>query len=426
MGTAFVSPSINISRPGGLQFPRRRKRVIRNIPSCTLSIPSSKISPQAIDAIRNVYTHSNAVIHSGTCAHHLGKQAALLLHDAREKLAKCLNVPNPSHVIFTSSGYDACNILTRSLSQTLSLDDQILIAGTESDHMILPWYQSAVANNLQLQVADADMSEGGRLGFEHFVEYLSPHTKLVVLQAACPLFGVRNPIEDILDFFRDAGVLTAVDVTHALLWGPIDMTTLPADFILASGAVVGGLPASGFLTGRAKALEALCPPIGGENALVETDHVQRVDIRREMQNWTSLPERLEAGMPSLPAAVGLATAIDERTRIFDEAFEEKVDEMSKQLHEKVRACPGLTVYGDGDGENGFIPVICFNVDGAEAKVIVHQLAENGYQVQLGSFDTRIAHRRQLGTNDSIVVTFDPAVYDIADVNNFVSTLRQIS
>ncbi|MBY8876510.1 cysteine desulfurase/sulfurtransferase TusA family protein [Actinacidiphila acidipaludis] len=168
-----------------------------------------------------------------------GRRARLLLDAAREAAAEEVGC-RPDELAFTPSG-------TRALHSA--------VAGAAAGrrrtgrHVVL----SAVEHSAVLHAAEPfDTTEvavdrAGRVDAGRFAAALRPDTALACLQSANHEVGTLQPVAEVADACRAAGVPLLVDAAQSLTWGPV-----AGDWSLLAGSAHkwGGPPGVGLLVVR--------------------------------------------------------------------------------------------------------------------------------------------------------------------------------
>jgi cysteine desulfurase len=142
-----------------------------------------------------------------------GRRAGLLLNAAREAAAEAVGC-RPDELVFTPSG-------TRALHSA--------VAGAAAGrhrtgrHVVL----SAVEHSAVLHAAEpydttpVGVDRAGRVDPGAFAAALRPDTALACLQSANHEVGTVQPVAEVADACRAAGVPLLVDAAQSLAWGPV-------------------------------------------------------------------------------------------------------------------------------------------------------------------------------------------------------------
>lgn len=281
-----------------------------------------------------------------------GRRARLLLDAAREAAAEAVGC-RPDELAFTPSG-------------TRALHDGIAgaLAGRRraGRHLVV----SAVEHSAVLHSGDALEAEGGsvtrvpvdragRVDPAGYAAALRPDTALAALQSANHEVGTEQPVAEVAEACREAGVPLLVDAAQSLGWGPV----APGWSLLTASAHKWGGPAGvGLLAVRKGVRFAARGP---------------VDERESGR---------APGFPDLPAVVAAAASL---RAVRAEAAEEAA--RLRALVDRVRArvpelVPDVEVVGDPVRRlPHLVTFSCLYVDG---ETLLHALDREGFSVSSGS------------------------------------------
>jgi cysteine desulfurase len=276
----------------------------------------------------------------------------MLLDAAREAAADAVGC-RPDELVFTSSG-------TRAVHTGIGG----ALAGRRrvGRHLIV----SAVEHSSVLHMADAHEADGGTVtqvavdragavSVRAFAEALRADTALACLQSANHEVGTVQPVAEVADVCREAGVPLLVDAAQSLGWGPVE-----GDWSLLTGSAHkwGGPSGVGLLAVR-KGVRFAAQGPGDE---------------RESGR--------APGFENIPAVVAAAASL---RAVRAEAAQEAV--RLRELTERIRArVPGLVpdveVVGDPVRRlPGIVTFSCLYVDG---ETLLHELDRAGFSVSSGS------------------------------------------
>ncbi|MFF5102534.1 cysteine desulfurase/sulfurtransferase TusA family protein [Streptomyces sp. NPDC000134] len=281
-----------------------------------------------------------------------GRRARLLLDAAREAAAEAVGC-RPDELVFTSSG-------TRAVHAGVAG----ALAGRRrvGRHLIV----SAVEHSSVLHAGEAHEAEGGtvtRVGVARtgavdpaaYAGALRADTALACLQSANHEVGTEQPVEQVAEACRAAGVPLLVDAAQSLPWGP----------------VAGGWS---LLTGSAHKW-------GGPSGVGLL--VVRKGVRFAPQGPADERESgRAAGFENVPAIVAAAASL---RAVRAEAAQEaaRLRELTDRIRARVPALvPDVEVVGDPERKlPGIVTFSCLYVDG---ETLLHELDRAGFSVSSGS------------------------------------------
>ncbi|MFF3875149.1 cysteine desulfurase/sulfurtransferase TusA family protein [Streptomyces sp. NPDC001978] len=325
-----------------------------------------------------------------------GRRARMLLDAAREAAAEAVGC-RPDELVFTSSG-------TRAVHAGVAG----ALAGRRRSgrHLIV----SAVEHSSVLHSADAFEADGGSVtrvpvarsgavSVESYGNALRDDTALACLQSANHEVGTMQPVAEVAEVCRTAGVPLLVDAAQSLGWGPVEGDW---SLLTASAHKWGGPSGVGLLVVRKGVRFAVQGP---------------VDERESGR---------AAGFENLPAIVAAAASL---RAVRAEADREAV--RLRELTERIRTrvpelVPDVEVVGDPERRlPGIVTFSCLYVDG---ETLLHELDREGFSVSSGSSCTsstltpsHVLKAMGVLSEGNVRVSLPPGTAE-ADVERFLSVL----
>ncbi len=344
-------------------------REVNGRPLVYLDNAATTQKPQAvIDRIAHYYAYENANIHRGV--HTLSQDATDDYEAARKTVARFINAPSDSEIVFVRGCTEGINLVASSWGQSLEPGDEVVVTALEHHSNLVPWQLACERAGAILRIAP--ITDDGALDLDRLGEVLNSRTRLV---STIHISNALGTVVDVAEVARQAhavGALVLVDGAQAAPHAPIDVQALGADFYTFSGHKVYGPMGIGVLWGRAHVLDAM-PPYQGGGDMIDT-------VTYESATWNSLPHKFEAGTPNVPGVLGLAAALDWVEGIGLDAIASHEADLLAYATDKVSHLPGARIVGTAPDKAG---ALSFVFDHAHPYDVGTLLDQMGVAVRTG-------------------------------------------
>ncbi|MEU7084523.1 cysteine desulfurase/sulfurtransferase TusA family protein [Streptomyces achromogenes] len=281
-----------------------------------------------------------------------GRKARMLLDAAREAAAEAVGC-RADEVVFTPSGTRAVHTgIAGALAGRRRVGRHLIVSAVE---------HSSVLHSAEAWEADGGtvtrvaVNRAGAVDPSGYAEALRADTALACLQSANHEVGTEQPVAEVAEVCRAAGVPLLVDAAQSLGWGPVGGDW---SLLAASAHKWGGPSGVGLL-------------------------VVRKGVRFATQGPVDERESGRApGFENIPAVVAAVASL---RAVRAEAAREAV--RLRELTERIRArvpelVPDVEVVGDaGRRLPGIVTFSCLYVDG---EALLHELDRAGFSVSSGS------------------------------------------
>jgi len=160
--------------------------------------------------------------------HELGRQARVLIEDARERIAKCINA-EPNEIYFTSGGSEA---------NSLVVNNYITLSSNFEHH------------SLNAHCKNAYIDKNGFVDTQFFSTICHPNASYFELESCMMVnneIGTIQPIKNITNIAHGKHMLFHTDAVQAVGHIPIDIKDINCDFLSASAHKFGGPKGIGFI-----------------------------------------------------------------------------------------------------------------------------------------------------------------------------------
>lgn len=300
-------------------------------------------------------------------------------------------------VIFGKNTTEAINKLSYRLG--LTRDDVVITTQLEHHSNDLPWRSHA-------QVVHVQATPEGRLDEEDFDRQLATYAgriALVTVTGASNVTGFLQPIHRLARKAHAAGARILVDAAQLAPHRRVDMRPDDdpehLDFVVLSAHKMYAPFGTGALIGPREVFLQEGPEYcgGGTVNVVTLDEVY----------WADLPDRDEAGSPNVVGAVAMAAAAQVLMEVGMETIAAHERELLVYALERLRALPGLTLYGEADPARAAaekVGVIPFNLAGISHFKLAAILGyEGGIGVRSGCFCAHpyVVHLLHLGPEEAV-------------------------
>lgn len=281
-----------------------------------------------------------------------GRRARLLLDAAREAAADAVGC-RADELVFTSSGTRAVHTgIAGALAGRRRVGRHLIVSAVE---------HSSVLHSAEVHEADGGtltqvpVERTGAVSVEAYAAALRPDTALACLQSANHEVGTEQPVAEVAEACRAAGVPLLVDAAQSLGWGRVEGDW---SLLTASAHKWGGPSGVGLL-------------------------VVRKGVRFAPQGPADERESgRAAGFENIPGIVAAAAAL---RAVRAEAAEEaaRLRELTDRIRVRVpELVPDVEVVGDPARRvPGIVTFSCLYVDG---ETLLHELDRAGFSVSSGS------------------------------------------
>lgn len=324
---------------------------------------------QVLDVLADYYQRDNANVHRGV--HTLSERATARYEAARQTVADFIHAKSSKEILFTRGTTTSLNWVAQFARESLQPEDEVIISVQEHHSNIIPWQQACQQTGAQLRYV---YLRDGEIDVEHLKSLLSSKTKFVSIAHISNVLGAIAPIKQIATLVHEVGAYLVVDGAQSTPHIAIDVQELDVDFFAFSGHKMLGPTGIGVLYGKEEILNQMSPvEFGGE----------MIDfVYEQSATWKELPWKFEAGTPNIAGAIGLAAAIDYLNQIGMDRVREHEEELITYLWPKLKAIPGLTIYGSQDVAKR-TGLVAFNLDQLHPHDVATALDYEGVAVRAG-------------------------------------------
>lgn len=281
-----------------------------------------------------------------------GRRARLLLDAAREAAAEGVGC-RPDELVFTPSGTRAVHSgISGALAGRRRVGARLVVSAVEHSSVLHAGEAHAAAGG---SLTEVPVDRSGAVDSSAFAAALTEGTALACLQSANHEVGTVQPVGEVAEACREAGVPLLVDAAQSLGWGPVEGGW---SLLAASAHKWGGPSGVGLLAVRKGVRFAPQGPADERES-------------GRAAGFENLPA-IVAAAASLRAVRAEAEAEGARLRALVDRIRARVPELVPDVEvvgDPVRRLPHLVTFS------------CLYVDG---ETLLHELDREGFSVSSGS------------------------------------------
>ena len=338
-------------------------------PLAYLDNAASTQRPKAVmDAITAYEVEMHANVHRGV--HARSDLATAAFEGARDRTREWLNAASPKEIVFTRGATESINLVARCMDARMDADSEIVLTGMEHHSNIVPWQQLCGRTGAKIRVAP--VLDSGELDMAALAGLVGGRTKLGAVTHVSNALGVINPVAEICELARDAGVPVLIDGAQAAGHIPLDVQGLGCDFYALSGHKMYAPTGIGALYARKPWLDELPPFLGGGEMILE--------VRFDGTTYNEPPHKFEAGTPNISGAVGLGAAMDYLAGHGLERLAALEHGLLEYATERLGDIPGLKIIGTARPKSA---VVSFVIDGIHPHDLGTILDHEGVAIRAG-------------------------------------------
>jgi selenocysteine lyase/cysteine desulfurase len=313
-----------------------------------------------------------------------------------------------SEIAFFDNGTHAWNAAFYSVP--FRRGDRILTGSSEYGSNVLAYMQVVQRAGAELVVVPNDAH--GQIDVAALADLVDEHTRLIGLSHVPTSGGLVNPVAQVGEIAREAGVLFLLDATQSLGQFPVDLKTIGCDLMASTGRkFLRGPRGTGFLWVRPDALDRLDP-------FVAEIRSATWDGRRGF-DWVDGARRFESWENSYINLVGLGVAVRQALKLGLETIAARTLALGAQLRARLDELPGVSTHDLGEIK---CAIVTARVAGVASAEVAAALKRAGINVTV-----TVPEHTQFDTEDRGVhplVRLSPHYYNTED--ELEHTVEQIA
>jgi cysteine desulfurase/selenocysteine lyase len=337
-----------------------------------------------------------------------GLDATRIIFEARESLSKLFSIRDSARLVFTGSATEALNL---AISGMLRPGDHAVTTSMEHNSVSRPL---RMAETRGAAISRIPCDRCGFLNPRDLAAALRADTRLIVLSHCSNVTGTVQPVTEIGQMAKQAGIPLLVDAAQSAGVMPVDVEEMGISLLAAPGHKgLLGPQGTGFLY-IAEGIELPPLVVGGTGG-----------HSSEEEQPEQMPARFESGTHNTPGIAGLRAGVEFILETGIETIRKKERSLVDRIMEGFAEVDRISLYGPPPGnERGGI--VSFTVEGMDPSTIGFTLDHQyDIEVRTGLHCAPGAHRT-IGTYPAGTVRVSPGWFTTEEeIETFLEAMRRI-
>lgn len=344
----------------------------------------------------------------GRSGHRLSMAAAEEIYRCRAAAAELFNAEGSECVAFFMNATQAINA---ALKGFLIKPAHVITSCLEHNAVMRPLAKLA-EKGVTYSIADVDINNDDAT-VANFENLIKEDTVMITCTHASNVCGKILPIQMIGNLCKARGLKFLVDAAQTAGVIPIDMQKMNIDFLCMPGhkSLYGPMGTGMLITACGEKLDTLFEGGTGSNST-------------SLEQPDFMPDRLESGTLNAVGIAGLRAGIEYvKNRGINHIFDEEIH-LALILYDNLKLYDYIKLYTPRP-EQGFVPVISFNVSDKSSIEIVAELDNKGFALRGGLHCAPAAHEF-LGTLSQGMVRVGFGLYNNRDeIQLLISVIKNL-
>lgn len=308
---------------------------------------------------------------AGRGAYQSSLVANQILAKTRLAIASLIGAESPGCISFHSGGTAALNAAIHGL---LRPGDHVVTTAAEHNSVLRPLHFLFQRGVIRLSIVPTDGSGG--VDAAEVIAAVQKDTRMIAVTAASNVTGAVQPTEQIGDSLQDHSALFLCDAAQSFGCAPINVAASHIDLLASPGHKASGGPSgTGFLYVSERLHEEIEPSIQGGTG----------SVSESLEMPTVFPDKMEAGNLNVSAIAGWLISLE---NLDLGSTEKHCREVSQELHDGLRAIPGVQVFGIP----GPVPIASVQIEDLSPSDVAMILdSEFGIEVRSGLHCAALIH-----------------------------------
>lgn len=327
---------------------------------------------EVISAVVNALSQNNA--NAGRSGYPRAIYASNGIYEARQTIARVLNVSDPMEIAFTYNCTDAINLAIRG---TLKKGDHVIVSALEHNSVLRVLGEMQLENEIEMDIVFP--KPNGYIDPKDYIKRMRKNTGLLILTHASNVTGAVQPVEAVGSIAKTFGIPYLIDGAQAAGERETDVQKYNCDLYAFAGhkGLLGPQGTGGLFVKSGMLLKPF--RVGGTGSSSESIY-QPKDV----------PDRYESGTMNYPGLCGLSEGakyvLKSKTHI-----QKIISSLTDELYEGLKSIKGVRIYTP-DNQNYRTGVVSFNINDMSSQDAAQRLSESGFSIRSGLHCAPYAHK----------------------------------
>lgn len=357
-------------------------------------------------AVENTMRNQGA--NPGRSGHKRAIEAGRIIFEARESIAKLIEVEDPLKIAITLNATEALNVAIKGF---LKKGDHVVTTSMDHNSVLRP---IKTLETLGVSNTIVQCNKDGELNPKNVEKAIRPNTKLIAVTHASNVTGTIMPISDVGDIAQRLGVCFLVDAAQTAGVYDVSVKENKIDLLAMTGHKgLLGPQGTGVLY-IAEGFEVAQLKEGGTGSKSEN-----------LLQPNFMPDKYESGTPNTPGIAGLSKGVEYILKKGIESIRAHEENLVEHFIYELKKIDAIRIYGVNNFKKraAVVSINIGNEDSAEISYVLDK--EYNIATRAGLHCAPLAHKT-IGTFEQGTVRFSFGIFNThVEIERVIAAIKEI-